>query len=206
MIINIARKPVEEYKTLVIDPPWKLCTGGKASLAVHAHYKVQTQKEIITTVTSWLDNHNIAEEAHIYIWCVNSFSAGQCRGILDAVDLCEKIGFRPVTLLIWKKDNSNPTPYGQRITEVCLFGAKWRKGQHKRVMYKGTGEDENVAGKGLLTSVDFLEFSRREHSRKPDEFYTYVEKRSEYPYLEFYSRCERFGWTSVGNETEKFSS
>ena len=71
-------------------------------------------------------------------------------------------------------------------------------------MYKGSGDDENVVGSGLLSSIDFIEFPRREHSRKPDEFYDYVESRSSYPYLEMYSRTRRFGWTTVGNQVGVF--
>mgnify|MGYP001368690014 CR=1 FL=1 len=204
MIITVAKKTTDTYKTVVIDPPWKLCTGGKKSLAVHTHYPVQTQDEIIQTVLKWLDLHPMAEESHCYIWCVNSFSAGSCRGILDAVDLCEKIGFKPITLITWKKDNGNPTPYGQRITEMCLFGARWRKGHHKRVMYNGSDDENSVVGRGLLSSIDFIEASRREHSRKPEVFYEYVERRSNPPYLELYSRTNRFNWTMVGNQVGKF--
>lgn len=203
-MITVARKPVEEYKTLIIDPPWKLCSGGKPSINPKDHYPVQTQLEIVRTVKEWLHHHPVAEEAHCYIWSINSFSAGQCKGILDAVELCKAIGFHPITLLTWVKPNGTPTPYGQRNTEVCLFGARWRKGQHKRVMYRPTEDDLSVVGSGLVSSVDYILSPRREHSRKPDEFYSLVESRSNPPYLEMYSRQNRFGWTTLGNQVGIF--
>ena len=194
-----------KYKTILADPPWKLCSGGSKSLAVHTHYPVQTKDQVIKTMKSWLANHPIAPEAHLYLWTINSYSAGYSRGILDAIDVCEALGFRPITNIAWIKPQSNPTPYGQRATELCLFGAKWRKGKHKEVMYKGTTNLECVAQPMLTKSTDWFKESRREHSRKPDSFYQYIESRSKGPYLELYSRTNKKGWTSVGNQTGTWS-
>jgi N6-adenosine-specific RNA methylase IME4 len=193
------------YKTILADPPWKLCTGGAKSLAVHTHYPVQTKDEVIRTMKAWLNQHPIAPEAHLYLWTINSYSAGNSRGILDAVDVCKAIGFRPITNLVWVKPRSNPTPYGQRGTELCLFGARWRKGKHREVMYKGTTNPECVSASTLTKSIDWFEANRREHSRKPDSFYDLIEQRSNGPYLEMYSRTNRAGWTSVGNQTGTWS-
>lgn len=193
-----------KYKTILADPPWKLCTGGQKSLAVHTHYPVQTKDQIIETMTEWLSQHEVADEAHLYLWTINSYSAGYSRGILDAVDVCNALGFRPVTNVVWTKPQSNPTPYGQRATELCLFGAKWRKGKHREVMYKGTENPECVATNTLTKSIDWFTADRREHSRKPDEFYEYIMQRSKGPYLELYSRTTHPDWDVVGNQTNKF--
>lgn len=192
---------MNKYKTILIDPPWKLCSGGSKGLAVHTHYNVQTLQEIKKTVFNWLQENPICSEAHLYLWTVNSYSAGYSRGILDALDLCQHIGFRPITNLIWAKPKSNPTPYGQRATEICIFGSKHRKGYHKEIMYKGTSNPENVVSPGLGSSVDWFLADRREHSRKPDSFYDYIESRSQGPYLELYSRTNRPGWKGIGNQT-----
>ena len=95
-----------EYKTILIDPPWKLCSGGSKGLAVHTHYPVQTIQEIKDTVSNWIQENPVASEAHLYLWTVNSYSAGYSRGILDALDLCDHIGFRPITNLVWAKPQS----------------------------------------------------------------------------------------------------
>lgn len=202
-MITVCRKPPNTYKTLVIDPPWSLCTGGSKTINPKDHYSVQTQGEIISTVNEWLVEHPMAEESHCYIWCINSLNSGRSRGLLDAIDLCEKIGFRPITFIVWVKPNGTPTPFGQRNTELCLFGARWRKGEHKAVMYKGSESENNVV-MDLPKSIDYIFAERREHSRKPDEFYDLVESRSAPPYLELYSRTRRFNWTTLGDETDKY--
>lgn len=193
-------------KTIVADPPWFMCTGGSKSINPKDHYPVQKTSEIITTLQDWFEEYPIAPEAHLYLWTINSFSAGNSRGILDGYDVCRALGFNPVTCIVWIKDNnSNPTPYGQRGTELCIFAEKHRKGRHKEVMYKGTGNPESVVGKGLSGSIDYLITPRKEHSRKPNEFYEYVESRSRGPYLECYSRTNRKNWISAGNQSGSWS-
>ena len=45
---------------------------------------------------------------------------------------------------------------------------------------------------------------RREHSRKPDCVHERIERLVEGPYLELFARTRRQGWTSWGNELDKF--
>ena len=193
-----------KFKTLVVDPPYMLCTGGSKHLNPESHYTVQKQSDILSTVSLWSEKYPIAEEAHCYIWGINSFNSGRSRGLIDTLEICETLGFRPITLITWVKPNGSPTPYGQRNTEMCLFGARWRKGNHKLVMYKGNTKSRNNVVNNLSTSIDVIHASRREHSRKPECFYDYVESRSRGPYLEMYSRKKRKGWTALGNQTNKF--
>src|SRR5215813_489650 len=46
---------------------------------------------------------------------------------------------------------------------------------------------------------------RREHSRKPDEFYARVEQYCEGPYADLFARERRPGWHCWGDEVAKFS-
>ncbi len=192
------------YKTVVIDPPWKKSSGGvgHASLQMSTHYDVQTKEEIILTASDWFNKYGVAPESHLYLWTVNSFTAGKNQGINAALEVCEALGFTPVTLIPWIKSNvGSPTPYGMRYTEMCVFGVRYQKGHGKRTRYRGTDEKESVPnGSGLTSSKDFVFADRRQHSRKPDAFYSYVESRSKGPYLDLYSRTNRPGWKCVGNE------
>ena len=192
------------YKTIVIDPPWKKSTGGigHASLQMSTHYEVQSKHEIVSTINSWLNSNHVAPECHMYLWTVNSFTAGENQGILPAIEVCEELGFKPISLIPWIKSNvGSPTPYGMRYTEMCIFAVRYGKGKGKRTRYRGTDEPESVPnGKGLTSSKDFILADRRQHSRKPEEFYKYVEARSKGPYLDLYSRTNRKGWKCLGRE------
>ena len=48
-----------KYKTILADPPWKLCTGGQKSLAVHTHYPVQKKDEVIEYLDSLEDDDDV---------------------------------------------------------------------------------------------------------------------------------------------------
>ena len=47
---------------------------------------------------------------------------------------------------------------------------------------------------------------RREHSRKPNEFFRRVEQYCEGPFVDLFARERRPGWDAFGDETEKFGS
>lgn len=198
------------YKTVVIDPPWKKSTGGVGNKTLQAstHYDVQTRESVIETIEEWFRQHPVAPEAHLYLWTVNTFTGGRDQGIFPAFDVCEKLGFKPVTLIPWVKSNvGSPTPYGMRYTEMCIFAVRYNKGCGSRTRYKGTAERQSVPnGSGLTSSKDFIMAPRRQHSRKPEEFYKYVEQRSKGPYLDLYSRTTRPGWTGVGNQSGQWSA
>lgn len=70
--------------------------------------------------------------------------------------------------------------------ELCLL---FTKGRPKRL---------SAAVRKLLIAP------RREHSRKPDQQYEAIERLVAGPYLELFSRSEREGWSSWGNQTGKF--
>ena len=72
-------------------------------------------------------------------------------------------------------------------------------------MYGGTSNPQSVATPNLKRSVDWFIADRREHSQKPEEFYQLVERRSYGPYLEMYGRKQRQGWTTLGNEINKYN-
>ena len=50
------------------------------------------------------------------------------------------------------------------------------------------------------TQVNVVPKRKREHSRKPDEFYDLIEECSPGPYLELFARHPRPGWSQWGNE------
>jgi N6-adenosine-specific RNA methylase IME4 len=51
-----------------------------------------------------------------------------------------------------------------------------------------------------------LEAARREHSRKPEEFYALVEATSSIGKVELFCRQRREGWQVYGNEVGRFGS
>jgi N6-adenosine-specific RNA methylase IME4 len=50
------------------------------------------------------------------------------------------------------------------------------------------------------SQVNMIESRKREHSRKPDEQYDFIESCSPGPFLEMFARNARPGWQAWGNE------
>jgi len=189
------------YKTVLLDPPWEMCSGGSKSMSAQAHYPVQKQHEIIDTVLRWMAEYPVAPEAHLYLWSMNAFPKVNSRGVMDALELCKAMGFEPIQFIPWIKDGGNPTLYALRCTELCLFGSRFREGHIYDVAYARETET-SVCRKGLTKTKDYIIADRGRHSKKPDIFYDYIEQRSAGPYLEMYARNRREGWTSVGNQVD----
>ena len=58
----------------------------------------------------------------------------------------------------------------------------------------------------LMVGIPLLLAPRREHSRKPDEFFALVEKVFPGSKLEMFSREARPGWAAWGAEPERFKA
>jgi len=103
----------------------------------------------------------------------------------------EAWGFTYKSNLVWYKIRKDGGPdgrgvgfYFRNVTELVLFGIRGRM----RTLQPGRRQ------------VNLLSTRKREHSRKPDEFYDLVEACSPGPYLELFARFTRPGWRQWGNE------
>ena len=99
-------------------------------------------------------------------------------------------GFEYKTMLIWYKIRKDGGPdgrgvgfYYRNVTEPCLFGTK-----------------KNLRTNPPFNEVNIITSRKREHSRKPDEIYDKIERKSPSPYLELFARHTRSGWCQWGNE------
>ena len=79
--------------------------------------------------------------------------------------------------------------YFRNVTELVLFGVR---GKNARTLAPGRRQ------------VNFLATQKREHSRKPDEFYDIVESCSPGPFLELFARGPRDGWDVWGNQADEY--
>jgi len=83
--------------------------------------------------------------------------------------------------------NFGPGFTTRKNTELCILG---RRGSPKR----------------LSKSVfEIIISARREHSRKPEEFYSRVMQYAAGPYLELFSRTARRGWDCSGDQLGYFA-
>jgi N6-adenosine-specific RNA methylase IME4 len=119
------------------------------------------------------------DDAVLWLWTTNA----HLRFAFDVVDAW---GFEYKTVLTWAKDRMGTGEWLRGQSEHCLLATRG-----KPVFMHGNRST-------LLTAV------RREHSRKPEEFYSLVEATCPGSKLELFCRQRRTGWGSFGNDTALF--
>jgi N6-adenosine-specific RNA methylase IME4 len=126
-------------------------------------------------------------ESHLYLWVPNAL-------IVQGLEVMRRWGFTYKTNIVWYKVRKDGGPdrrgvgfYFRNVTELVLFGVRG-------------GLRTGPPGR---RQPNILISRKREHSRKPDEFYGIIERCSPGPYLELFARHSRPGWVQWGDEIEQ---
>jgi N6-adenosine-specific RNA methylase IME4 len=175
--------PPPRFSTIYADPPWQFQnrTGKMAPEHRRLHrYQTMAVEEICALPVKEVS----AVPAHLYLWCPNALLASGLR-------VMEAWGFAYKSNLVWYKVRKDGGPdgrgvgfYYRNVTELLLFGVRGslRTGQAGR------------------RTVNIVLTRKREHSRKPDEFYDIIATCSPPPRLELFARHPRPGWAQWGDE------
>lgn len=174
----------KKYSTILADPPWQFQNRTGKVAPEHKRllrYPTMTFDEIYDLPVKEITS----PKAHLYLWVPNAL-------IIEGLETMRRWGFTYKTNLVWYKIRKDGGPdgrgvgfYFRNVTELVLFGVK---GDNNRTLAAGRRQ------------VNILSTQKREHSRKPDEFYDIVESCSAGPYLEMFCRHPRDNWDAWGNE------
>jgi len=174
-----------KYQAILADPPWNFKSYSKKGEGRSAknHYKVMEQDDLFDMPITVL----AANDCVLFLWVTDPMLA-------EGLRLIGRWGFTYKTVAFyWVKQNKQNSGYFAGLgywtrsnPEQCLLATK---GKPKRV---------NKDVRRLIVSP------RREHSRKPDKIYTSIERLVSGPYMELFSRTDRKGWDSWGNQTGKW--
>lgn len=166
--------PTGVYEVIAMDPPWAYGREYDPETSRVAAPYPEMTQGQLLALTP-----PFAQDCALFLWTTHAF-------IFDAKELLDKWGFQYKATIVWDKERLGMGQWLRMQCEFCLVGIK------------GTRNWTNT------TWTDVIREPRREHSRKPDKFYEMVESITTGRRLEFFSREQRKGWATYGNDTEKF--
>jgi N6-adenosine-specific RNA methylase IME4 len=177
----LAIKPPEgKYRTIVIDPPWDM-------------ERIQMEnrtfdKESFDYPTMSLDEIKdfklpAHEECHLWLWTTQKY-------LRPSFDLLDAWDFTYLATFVWHKNGGfQPVGLPQFNCEFVLLARK--------------GGQPFIETKQFFTCFDA---KRREHSRKPNEFYDVVKRVCPEPRIDIFSREDRDGYDVWGLEAGMFEN
>ncbi len=184
----IQRVDNQKFATILADPPWQFQNRTGKVAPEHRRlnrYGTMTLADICSLPVAQLT----AETAHLYLWVPNAL-------LPEGLSVLAAWGFQYKSNIVWHKVRKDGGPDGRGVgfyfrntTELVLFGVR---GKSARTLAAGRRQ------------VNILKTRKREHSRKPDEFYDIVESCSPGKYLELFARGSRPGWTTWGNQADAY--
>lgn len=175
--------PDGKYRVIVIDPPWDMkridCDVRIDQHGAGFDYPTMTHAEIgALPVEAMAD-----DSCHLFCWTTQ-------KHLPPTLQIIEQWGFKYVLLMVWHKAGGFQ-PFGLPQYN-CEF-----------VVYARRGSPQFVDTKAFNCC---FEAPRREHSRKPDEFYDVIRRVTAGPRIDVFSREERDGFDTWGNEAGKFAA
>lgn len=211
----IESAPDGGFGLILADPPWRFatfsdkgrgrCPDGLDPKAARnlqrqnkpeRHYATMTLDEIKALPIPDL----AAKNSMLLLWAVDPM-------IPEALDVGRAWGFTYKTVgFYWIKERRVTSKRGDAFAEpdqkrFPMGTGYWMRANPEQCLLftKGHPKRLSAAVRKLLISP------RREHSRKPDEQYGRIEKLVGGPYLELFARQARPGWTSWGNQVDRFT-
>jgi len=162
------------FDIIVIDPPWNYDRKYDPETSRVANPYPEMSIEEISKI-----DIPCADNCILWLWTTHKF-------LPTAFDLLKKWGFDYKATMVWDKKKMGMGYWLRMQTEFCLLGIKgsplW----------------------GAKDIRDIIHESRREHSRKPESFYQMIEEHFPGRKLDYFSRQQRDGWDSYGNNPEMF--
>lgn len=176
--------PAGKYSVIYADPPWSFqaWSGEGTDRAAENHYPTMTQAEIEALPIGDLAADNCA----LFMWAV-------MPQLPEALRVIEAWGFTYKTCaFVWVKQTKDGERFATGMgywtranAEVCLLATR------------GSPQRLNADVHQVIASP------RMEHSRKPEEVATRIERLVAGPYIELFRRGEsRPGWEAWGNQAE----
>jgi N6-adenosine-specific RNA methylase IME4 len=166
-----------KFGVIYADPPW-LYDNQATRASTSDHYAGLTVDQLCDASIMPV-RELAADNAHLHMWTTNAF-------LFDAPRIFAAWGFEFRSAFVWVKPQIGIGNYWRNSHEYLLTAIR---GNAKRF------NDHSMRSWG--------EFDRRQHSAKPEEIRSLIERASDGPYLELFGRRQAPGWTVWGNDVSR---
>ena len=171
-------EPEVKYKAILADPPWDFRVWSDKGAGRSPTYSTMSPDDLFSLPVA----DKAASDAALFVWVVDSH-------LQTALTLIDAWGFTYKTIaFVWVKPSIGMGYWSRKESEICLLATR---GKPKRV---------NADVRQVIQA------KRRQHSRKPDEIYSRVERLVAGPYLEMFGRQRWPGWDAYGDQVDQFEA
>ncbi len=175
-----------EYDVLVVDPPWPMEKIERVVRPNQIHFEYPTLSLDAIRDYQLEDSRRIpglcSEHSHVFLWTTHKF-------LPAAFELLKDWELAYICCFVWHKAGGfQPIGLPQYNCEFALYA------RHGSPVFSDT--------------TDFpvcFEAARREHSRKPSEFYETIKRATVGRRGDVFSREAHDGFDQIGNEVNKFA-
>lgn len=164
---NNYKPPERLYEVIVIDPPWPYGTKYDANARRAANPYPEMSLDEIKAIKL-----PSANDCILWLWTTHKF-------MRYSFDLLDEWGFRDVAILTWCKSKMGLGEWLRSQSEFCIMAVKGKPKVN------------------LTNQTTVLYAPMREHSRKPDEFYSMVDALCVGYKIDWFSREHRDGWDAI---------
>jgi N6-adenosine-specific RNA methylase IME4 len=190
-----------KYGAILADPPWafNLWWGGRSnktpagvpSRSTVPHYAVMREPELNALPVSDL----AADDCVLFLWTCWPVLEWSLRTIKDWGFEYKTCGF------CWVKGHAGQIEMFRDDIDPHMTLGYWTRSNSEVCLLATRGKPKRTDA-GVKQAI--IE-PRRQHSRKPDGIHDRIERLVAGPYVELFARSRREGWSSWGNEIDKFA-
>ncbi|ODG98040.1 hypothetical protein A4S05_01085 [Nostoc sp. KVJ20] len=177
------------YQCIVIDPPWfyRLRSKDKTHRNRIPYQPMRTEEILALPIPELCGSNGCI----LWLWFTNNH-------MIEAAQCLQTWGFELKTILTWEKVTKDGT-------KTHLGVGHWLRNSTEHCALAVRGNVKAFAGRTLTNQSSILHSPRREHSRKPEQFFELVEKLCpDMTKLEMFARSSRVDWDCWGDQADLF--
>lgn len=177
------------YQCIVIDPPWfyRLRSKDKTHRNRIPYQPMRTEEILALPIPELCGSNGCI----LWLWFTNNH-------MIEAAQCLQTWGFELKTILTWEKVTKDGT-------KTHLGVGHWLRNSTEHCALAVRGNVKAFSGRTLTNESTILHSPRREHSRKPENFYQLVDKLCpDITKLEMFARESRDGWDCWGDQADLF--